>query len=501
MENIDVKQLYRMNVIDNTEVTENGVRKPKADHYYSYEMIYNSGIDGGWEKRRDGVAIARLFLLPSQTKYFTMDLSSKKKAANPVAEILTARTFVNFWNRLPSHTVEYDHEVFDYFERAPKFLSNLLSVIEHKNFLPACKLGLMAIHSHRWDIDRGSYFMNRMKITESTPLNKYIIKVAQESGIDKEVINHAISGEYSGNGKLNRSVLKFFSNCEKLYGLDSTKTHFVDKWFRELDMYGDGDSMSDLAAIFIKHGGYGDDLPKSYNGDLEKAAHDNLRVFDPKTLSDYLFYGLKRQGLLDIGRAGMYLKDTYRAQETLYGKIKEKYPPALATLHDQMNYKIRVYESIQEADAYLKRAKDGAIYEGEAYGYVLKLLSTTGDVIDEATQMANCVKTYIKYVINGQCFLMGLRRKATPDESLVTVEIRNGEPVQIYRAHNTPVTAADKYALWTIMKKYYDAHSMTEKSAKAKAAIAEVKDEAIAELEAMKKKEKEDKQGAKEEKA
>jgi hypothetical protein len=217
-------------------------------------------------------------------------------------------------------------------------------------------------------------------------------------------------------------------------------------------------------------------LNSEYNNDLERAAKDDYLVFDADTLSTYLIFKSRRQGMTNLSTILSILKDTYEAELRIYKDVKEKYPEHLATYHDQVTYKVNVMNNIEEKDEYEKEACKAKQFEGEYKDYILMALTTIDDVIDEATQQSNCVKTYIQHVIDGRCQLMALRKKSAPSESLVTVEVRNGVPVQYLREHNRSTTAADRIALFTIMQKAYEKQDTEE----AKEMAMEMKKEAIA---------------------
>lgn len=73
-------------------------------------------------------------------------------------------------------------------------------------------------------------------------------------------------------------------------------------------------------------------------------------------------------------------------------------------------------------------------------GYKFIYPSKTEDIKKEAVQQSNCVVSYIDRVINGQCDIIFMRNANTPNESLVTVEIRNKKVVQARRRFNESVT-------------------------------------------------------------
>ena len=78
---------------------------------------------------------------------------------------------------------------------------------------------------------------------------------------------------------------------------------------------------------------------------------------------------------------------------------------------------------------------------------------STQDIKDEAVNQNNCVASYIKNVINGNCHILFLRKKDNPTKSLVTIEVRNNKIVQARRRFNDPVTreqqtVIDKWNNW-----------------------------------------------------
>lgn len=79
--------------------------------------------------------------------------------------------------------------------------------------------------------------------------------------------------------------------------------------------------------------------------------------------------------------------------------------------------------------------------------------NSTQDIKDEAVCMNNCVASYIQRVIDGRCHILFLRYKEKPDESLVTIEVRNNKIVQALQKFNNPLTSeqqevVDKWNMW-----------------------------------------------------
>ena len=69
-------------------------------------------------------------------------------------------------------------------------------------------------------------------------------------------------------------------------------------------------------------------------------------------------------------------------------------------------------------------------YETTIDDYKFIYPKTPQDIKDEAVQQTNCVASYINRVMNGECHIMFMRYKNTPQDSLVTLEIRGDKVVQ-----------------------------------------------------------------------
>lgn len=72
---------------------------------------------------------------------------------------------------------------------------------------------------------------------------------------------------------------------------------------------------------------------------------------------------------------------------------------------------------------------------------------TTKDIKDEAVQQSNCVASYIDKVISGSCDIILMRKKNDVENSLVTVEVRNGKVVQARQRFNESVNESEQKAL------------------------------------------------------
>ena len=62
--------------------------------------------------------------------------------------------------------------------------------------------------------------------------------------------------------------------------------------------------------------------------------------------------------------------------------------------------------------------------------------------------------SYIDKVIEGKCHILFLRKKNSPKESLVTIEVRNDQIVQAKRRFNDDVTEEQKEVIDKFNKKF-----------------------------------------------
>ena len=79
--------------------------------------------------------------------------------------------------------------------------------------------------------------------------------------------------------------------------------------------------------------------------------------------------------------------------------------------------------------------------------YVFMYPKSTQAIIDEAVSQNNCVASYIQSVIDGRCHILFLRHKDTPEQSLVTIEVRGNKIVQARQRYNALCTAEQKEAV------------------------------------------------------
>lgn len=115
----------------------------------------------------------------------------------------------------------------------------------------------------------------------------------------------------------------------------------------------------------------------------------------------------------------------------------DKYPRHFLTTHKiaSRNYN-RLKETFEE-DKFKQRINLDMERTFGDYRFIYP--KSTQEIKDESVQMNNCVSSYIKRVIEGSCDILFLRYKDYPDESLVTIEVRENKIVQALQKYNNPL--------------------------------------------------------------
>lgn len=123
----------------------------------------------------------------------------------------------------------------------------------------------------------------------------------------------------------------------------------------------------------------------------------------------------------------------------------DKYPKHFLTTHKiaARNYN-RLKQEFDEK-AFKKRINTDMEYNYKEYCFIYP--KSVEDIKREAVSQNNCVASYIDRVINGDCDILFLRYRNTPDESLVTIEVREGQIVQARQHYNYLVTESQQQAI------------------------------------------------------
>lgn len=159
-------------------------------------------------------------------------------------------------------------------------------------------------------------------------------------------------------------------------------------------------------------------------------------------LINYIDYLITYEGLRDDIVSEIY--DYAKMSSKLSPKF-DKYPRHFLSIH---TIACRNYNRLKEyfdEQAFIERIDTSMEYTYGDYQFIYP--KSTQEIKDEAVQQNNCVASYIKKVIDGECDILFLRKKNDIDHSLVTIEVRNNQIVQAKRKFNNDVLSSEQEAI------------------------------------------------------
>lgn len=112
----------------------------------------------------------------------------------------------------------------------------------------------------------------------------------------------------------------------------------------------------------------------------------------------------------------------------------DKYPRFLRTQHDVTMRNHKVYVSREDNERFANNMNPYKDMENSLLKGPYRIVVPTAgeDLIKEGNAQSNCVAGYVKNVINGTTAVVFMRDKDHLDESLVTIEVRDGHIPQAY---------------------------------------------------------------------
>lgn len=187
----------------------------------------------------------------------------------------------------------------------------------------------------------------------------------------------------------------------------------------------DRDFMQRFSFIYEKHDQFAE-LVSQYN-------------YEYKTLIEYLCYLQDYDGYdyrYDImNDLTDYNNMSYKIAVVCGRKGKyEKYPHFLKSRHMIVSKNYTIMEKNRKEELF-EAAYNGDL-EFSDRKYAIIEPKTSKDILKEASEMHNCVASYIDKIIEGRTKIVFMREKEKIDDSLVTVEIKAGHICQAYQQNN-----------------------------------------------------------------
>lgn len=135
----------------------------------------------------------------------------------------------------------------------------------------------------------------------------------------------------------------------------------------------------------------------------------------------------------------------YVRQASKISKHYDKYPQHfLSTLPIIRRNYDRLKQFYDEEEFKSIHSKSAPLYEKKIKEYSFIYPEKIQDIKDEAVQQSNCVASYISSVLSHQCHIMFMRETKHPEQSLITLEIKNNKIVQARGRYNRMPTETER---------------------------------------------------------
>lgn len=150
----------------------------------------------------------------------------------------------------------------------------------------------------------------------------------------------------------------------------------------------------------------------------------------------YMYYQLHvEQGFIN-GWSDSTYRDYLRMMRQLEIADKGNYPKSLKTVHDVAEMNTRMIKDKELADNFAEQVKHYREWEDvkvRGSNYIMRAPESIDDLAKEGSSLSHCVFSYARSVALGETTIMFLRTKISPDDSLVTVEIKYSPSRECYR--------------------------------------------------------------------
>ena len=114
----------------------------------------------------------------------------------------------------------------------------------------------------------------------------------------------------------------------------------------------------------------------------------------------------------------------------------------------RMGYAFSIKQFFQDDEKmFAEQADKVCLYEGTYKGFSFVGPKRKQDFFDEAVSQASCIASYVDKFTRGECQILFMRHKETPETSYITVEIINGCVAQAKLAANAAISEKEEAIL------------------------------------------------------
>lgn len=172
----------------------------------------------------------------------------------------------------------------------------------------------------------------------------------------------------------------------------------------------------------------------------------NKYGYTPKSLLNYIDYLVTYEALSPDYPSKILgeIDDNCNMLSQMSDKY-DRYPRHFLTSHQITSRTYQRWKQEFNEELFAKRVNTKMEVTIGDYKFIYP--KTTKDIKDEAVQQSNCVASYIDKVIDGSCDIILMRKKNDVENSLVTVEVRNGKVVQARQRFEESVNESEQKAL------------------------------------------------------
>ena len=115
--------------------------------------------------------------------------------------------------------------------------------------------------------------------------------------------------------------------------------------------------------------------------------------------------------------------------------------------HMQLSQKTTMMRVEIDEKMFAEQADKVCLYEGTYKGFSFVGPKRKQDFFDEAVSQASCIASYVDKFTRGECQILFMRHKETPETSYITVEIINGCVAQAKLAANAAISEKEEAIL------------------------------------------------------
>ena len=389
-----------------------------------FECVASSGADFVI-KRTTASTSKLLVMLVSQEQYYVKDEKKGELTA------LTDKTLSSFFSGFGESSVHIGCSWLDSFTNNKSNRDGLLTMIKAKGFKQVATSGLLdfsdfiGYHGFNSSYARRRIGELSLLVEKSSPLVKHIAEVAASVPQNKQ---HLFTDNFDQ-----------FLQVLDVYGLDRTR-EFINR-YAENAFFTEGSDLADaqlyplseLLSIVPTREGI-----EASKYCVRQHVYGDPVSFQFDKLCDYLFDQSAREGMTSLRDWLTYWKDTLLLQIYLSGKIVDKYPHNLLSVHQILSTEASHMRKIVDTERWAKADATMRDYDYAPEGKYLVTHPTSPEAMrDEAVAQSNCLASYIDSVLAGRCMIFFVRKANDPDSSFLTIEVnRAGELAQVKARFN-----------------------------------------------------------------